>query len=319
MNRWRAWAQLFRVPNTFTSCADVLAGMCIVGGASHSIVVHPAAAIVGSLASIAMYWAGMALNDVFDVEEDTRNNRPGPLVTGAIPRAQAGRAVWLLFILGVVLASIAASLMSDSGDTWKQAMPARIVAVVLAVCICLYDGPLKSTPLAPAVMGLCRALNMGLGMAIVAGGLQLPMPNHAWMILVGHGLYITGVTIAARKESDLAQSRPRLIAGWGVSVLGLACIALCGLVFPIPGVHLASPWAFPLLIVVLMMPWARHALESISSLQPPKLGMAIVQAIVSILFLDAALGLQYAGQAPGLWICALALPTWWLGKRFRST
>jgi hypothetical protein len=160
---------------------------------------------------------------------------------------------------------------------------------------------------------------MGLGMAIVTGGLQLPMPNHAWMILIGHGLYITGVTIAARKESDLTQSRPRLIAGWGMSVMGLACIALCGLVFPGPKVHLEAPWAFPILIVVLMLPWARHALDSITTLRPPKLGMAIVQAIVSILFLDAALGLQYAGQAPGLWICALALPTWWLGKRFRST
>lgn len=319
MNRWRAWAQLFRVPNTFTSCADVLAGMCIVGGVSHSIVAHPASAIVGSLASIAMYWAGMALNDVFDVEEDTRNNRPGPLVTGAIPRAQAGRAVWVLFILGVVLASIAATLMSDSVDTWKHAMPARIVAVLLVLAICMYDGPLKSTPLAPAVMGLCRALNMGLGMAIVTGGLQLPMPNHAWMILVGHGLYVTGITIAARKESDLSQSKRRLIAGWSVSALGLACIALCGWVFPEPKVHLESPWAFLGLVVVLMLPWARHALASITTLEPSMLGMAIVQAIVSILFLDAALGLQYGGRGAGVWICALVLPTWWLGRRFRST
>lgn len=298
----------------------MLAGMCIVGGVSHSFLVHPWPALLGSLASVSMYWGGMALNDVLDVAEDTQSGRPGPLVTGAIRLTAARRASVALLSIGVVLAVAAAACMQD-GAMWRPSawLPAFAVACLLVLSIVAYDGPLKRTPFAAGVMGLCRALNMGLGMVLIAGGLGLPVGANAWMILLGHGLYVSGFTIAARREADLTQSRPRLVAGWSVSLVGALCAALSTACFPTPSLHLEPKTVFPGLVMLLLLPLMRRALHSITSLQPPKLGIAIRQAIVSILFLDAVLALQYSGNWAGLTLCAFVVPTLWLGQAFRST
>jgi 4-hydroxybenzoate polyprenyltransferase len=320
LGNWKAWGQIVRVPNTLTSCADVLAGMCIAGGVSHSFLTHPWPALLGALASVSMYWGGMALNDVLDVEEDTQSGRPGPLVTGAIRLSVARRVSFGLLGIGVVLAIAAAACMQEEA-TWRPMawLPAFAVAVALVLSIVAYDGPLKRTPLAPWVMGLCRALNMGLGMVLVAGGLGISLGPHAWMVLLGHGLYVSGFTIAARRESDLLQSRTRLLAGWSVSLVGALFLAFSSAYFPTRSLHLEPYAVFPGLVMLLLLPLMRRALHSIISLQPPKLGMAIKQAIVSILFLDAVLALQYAGNWAGFIVCALVVPTLWLGRAFRST
>ena len=90
----RAWAQLVRIPNTLTACADVFAGFAIAAGAwiqesdTNWRLAAPSLG-VAALSSIAMYWAGMALNDVHDVEADKRQRRNGPLVTGRISVSSA--------------------------------------------------------------------------------------------------------------------------------------------------------------------------------------------------------------------------------------
>ncbi len=58
-----SWAQLVRLPNVFTVIADVSAAFLLV--AHGPVPISRFALIV--LAGIALYWAGMILNDVFDV------------------------------------------------------------------------------------------------------------------------------------------------------------------------------------------------------------------------------------------------------------
>jgi hypothetical protein len=47
--------------------------------------------------------------------------------------------------------------------------------------------------------------------------------------------------------------------------------------------------------------------------------MAIRQAIFSILFLDATVALQYAGDIPGIIIASMVVPTLLLARWFRAT
>ena len=90
-----AWAQLVRLPNVFTVLADV--------GAAFLLVAHgpqPAGRfVVVLLAGVALYWGGMILNDVFDVQQDIeeRPSRPIPAGHIGLGSAQMG---WLGFAAG---------------------------------------------------------------------------------------------------------------------------------------------------------------------------------------------------------------------------
>lgn len=328
MSTLKAWAQLVRVPNTLTSCADVLAGMCIAGGTAHSFIQHPLAAVVGAFASIMLYWSGMALNDVFDIEEDRQANRPGPIVSGKIAWHTARNAGVAMMLLGVLASILAYTCMPPIA--WQQALMPLAVAILLAFSILAYDGPLKKTIFAPAVMGLCRALNMGLGVVIVSSALGTRIEPTALWPLLGHGVYVTGFTIAARKESDAAQVRWRLIAGWLTAAAGISIFAFGSYLYPARAFALGGAdqsrssldsfrSMYAILFGLLSLPLARRAYESIATLEPRRLGLAIKQAIVTILFFDGVIALHHSGSTPGILICLLVIPSTLLGRFFRST
>jgi 4-hydroxybenzoate polyprenyltransferase len=316
---WKAWGQLVRIPNTFTSCADVLAGMCL-GSAGDSFVNHPGSAVLGAFASIAFYWGGMALNDIVDIDEDRLHNRPGPLVRGVIDAGLAKAATSALFLLGGILACLSGILIHGQ---WQFVLS---IAAALVLAIIGYDVWFKKTPLAPLLMGACRSLNMLLGVAIITGDSAQSVPIAVWGFAAAFGIYVMGFTIAARKEFLSEQSRVRLGLGWGVAALGIAGISFVMWRYPSPRIERLvatrgdfARWFFPTLFWVLSFPVFRRAWVSYQSLRGPDLGAAIRQAIVQILFIDAVLALVYAGPMAGLLIAALVLPTLMLSRMFRST
>ena len=316
---WKAWGQLVRIPNTFTSSADVLAGMCL-GIAGDSFLNHPVSAVLGALASIAFYWGGMALNDVVDVDEDRLHNRPGPLVRGVIDVGVAKGATAGLFLLGAVLACLSGFLIHGQ---WQFVLS---IAVTLVFTIIGYDVWFKKTPLAPMLMGACRSLNMLLGVAIITGESASSVPLAVWGFAAAFGVYVMGFTIAARKEFLSEQSRGRLGLGWGVAAMGIAGISFVMWKYPSPRIERLvatrgdfARWFFPALFWILSFPVFRRAWVSYQSLRGPDLGAAIRQAIVQILFIDAVLALVYAGPMAGLLIAALVVPTLMLSRMFRST
>jgi 4-hydroxybenzoate polyprenyltransferase len=313
------WAQLVRVPNTFTAAADPLAGLCI-GSLSVSFDSHPISALLVALGSILLYWGGMVLNDVFDFPEDQKNQRPGPIVRGAISLEKARMVGWAMLAIGWFLACLAAYLIHSS-ITWTPLVGAMLVGAIIG-----YDGLLKNTVLAPALMGLCRALNLCLGMSVAAGDAFAKLPMELWLYPLAYGLYVMGFTIAARKEFLTQQSKTRLWAGWLTSLAGVFLFAWIIWRFPSPSLSNlierrrgSSRWFFPLLMLLLSLPVFRRALVSIRSLQSPDLGLAIRTAIINILFIDAVLALIYKGPWHGLLLAMLILPTVYLARVFRST
>lgn len=327
----RAWAQLVRVPNTLTSCADVLAGLALVVGAWNSTPKLLIPLVVVSLASICFYWAGMVLNDVHDFEKDKLQRRNGPLVDGRISIQAARLAGWGLLAGGWCLALLARALVPDSlldvanarHFTW-MILP---MSTALAVCIVAYDSRLKATQLGPWLMGLCRGLNMALGVSI--GTAVLWPSSQAWVctlsVVLGHILFVVGITLAARREGLMQQSWLRMIAAWSTSLLGVAAIATSSLwgsnlFWSTETEYRLDPVSlFPILVFLLALPWLRRAILSVSKPGVGTLVPAIKQAILTIIFLDAAVALQYGGNVPGLIVCSFAIPTLALARIFRMT
>src|SRR5438874_10851251 len=90
MNRLLPYAQLVRLPNTFTAWADILVGAIATG----MLLQRWYVLLCLLAASTMLYWSGMIWNDYFDIDQD-RRERPGrPLASARISL----RVAWFLAV-----------------------------------------------------------------------------------------------------------------------------------------------------------------------------------------------------------------------------
>lgn len=315
-----AYLRLMRLPNVFTAVADIAMGFLFV----HQIdeqqsVPWPVLALLMA-ASALIYTAGMIWNDVFDLNIDRQERPFRPLPSGQINVGTAVRLGAVFLFLGVLLAAIAGWLpQTPVVSPWRSG----IVASLLALAVLAYDAGLKNTPLGPIGMGLCRFLNVLLGMS-VAGFLSpadesvLSYHYSSWLVAAGMGVYITGVTWFARSEAT-ESNRTQLALATAVIVVGIMLLAL------LPSVPRdEKPVRLPgqtavLLFGVLALPMVRRALVAIQDPQPSNVQAVVKHCILSLIVLDAAITLLTSGPVPGLLIAALLLPTLLLGRWVYST
>jgi 4-hydroxybenzoate polyprenyltransferase len=302
------------LPNVFTVLADV--------GAAFLLVAHGPQPVgrfaLVLLAGVALYWAGMILNDVFDVQQDTEQRASRPIPAGQIELGSAKRAGWGLLLVGVALSAVSGYLpAADFPTTW---LPAA-VGVCLAVMIVAYDGPLKKTPLSAASMGGCRVLSFLLGAApcidIAAGPPYFP--RYVIAIALGFGIYIMGITTMAKHEAT-GGPNPNLATGLLLTIIGAAVLAFApstavgNLVFRIdPGRH------FPILIGLIAFPVILRGLRLQGDPSPAKIQAAIRAGVLTIIPLAAAFALLGAGRLWGLIVFSLVFPAIVLATRLRVT
>jgi len=296
-----AWLRLVRVPNLATAAADPLAGYLIVSRL-REVGWPPVACWLAVAAVVALYAAGMVLNDVCDLELD-RDERPErPLPSGAIPVGRAATVGAVILVGGVALATAAAVF---AASPWPA-----VAGGVLAAAVWGYDRYAKGTPAGPLVMGSCRTLAWLVGMT-AAGG---PTQPAEWLVPVGMGVYVAGITLYARDEAGRSRTG-LLVAATLVMLCGLAVAA--GLVW-LPGLAVielaggarmpASTWLmlWSLIATSILL---RAALGAVDP-EPARVGLAIGNAIMSIITLDAVLVLARCGER---WaIAVLCLLVWFL-------
>jgi len=321
MSQLRAWAQLFRVPNTLTASADVLAGFTIAAGTWLPLESFALSLLAISVASICFYWSGMVLNDVNDVDEDRSLRKRGPIVDGMIPIGTARMVGRALLGLGIGLSILASLSLPSVEGAHAPSWLVPVFGVLLGASVLAYDSPLKATAAGPLLMGVCRGLNLSLGIAL---GSCVRMPSESdWTVIgiavMGHVCFVMGITLAARREGKLRQSSALISNGWRVGLFGVVAIGLCSWWSTERELRLDPKTIYPLLVVLLMIPWMRRAWVSVSKPGLQTLVPAIKQAILSIIFLDAAMALQFGGSIPGMAVCVLAIPTVLLGRVFRMT
>ncbi|MEZ6087231.1 MAG: UbiA family prenyltransferase [Pirellulaceae bacterium] len=310
----RDWCQLVRLPNVFTVLADTTAAFLLVAQE-----LDPVARYVLVIASVVfLYWSGMILNDLWDLEVD-RRERPGrPLPAGRIQVAAARRAGWGLLLFGILLAGLAGYFPVEG--VGGGFLPAG-VAILLAISVVLYDGPVKRTPFAPIMMGACRFFSflLGASAAMTAVGAFPFFSNHVLIIAAGFGIYIGGVTLMARGEAVGGERLP-LISGFAVTIIGLAIIA-AGPQFADGGIvfRIEPQRQFPLLIGLLAFTIIHRAMRAVADPQPRAIQLNIKHAILTLIPLSAAVSLLSAGPVAGLLVFALAVPAMTLGSFLRVT
>ncbi|MER5747400.1 SCO3242 family prenyltransferase [Streptomyces sp. NPDC002225] len=143
MTTWRTYAELVRAPAAITVPGDVLAGALAAG--------RPGPARTSGLAasSVALYWAGMALNDWADRTQDATERPERPIPSGRLtPRAALATATALTGA-GLALGALAGGRRT----LLRRTLP-------LAAAVWAYDLGLKATPLGPAAMAAARALDV---------------------------------------------------------------------------------------------------------------------------------------------------------------
>ncbi|TAN35984.1 MAG: hypothetical protein EPN23_09780 [Verrucomicrobia bacterium] len=189
-----AWLELLRVPNLLTVPGDVLAGWLLVAGAQW----HPAL-LAALAASLCCYAFGLVTNDILDFKTDFRERPTRPLPAKRITPIAAVNAAVLLLAAALVLA-------------WLAGRPAMGVGILLFLISALYNSMLKPAPvIGPLTMGLCRGLNLLLGVAASASvfaGQQLPPGGLRWALAAALVLmlYVAGVTTLARREVETGRA-----------------------------------------------------------------------------------------------------------------
>jgi len=311
---WFRWAQLVRLPTVFTVIAQIIAAFIVAAGsADAAIAAMPRLALV-LLAGIAVYWAGMILNDVWDFEEDLRDRPSRPLPSGQIAVGQARNAAWGLAALSILLAGFSGVVAaSDLAITLAPV----IITGLLVISVVLYNGPLKSTPLAPIMMGICRMLCFLLGAAPLAivGGADFMQPqtwfaDHIVTIAVAFGIYIAGITTVSRMESgdrDVTGSWD-LNVGMLVTIFGAVALAIAPRLAPQGTVWMFVPdMRYALLIGLITFPVVFRAFRASPDPRPALIQNLIRIGVLNIIPYSAALTLLIAGPVWALAIFCLAV------------
>jgi len=175
---WRTALRLGRVSNLPTVWSNVIAASALAGGGSGASIITTAAAI--SL----MYVAGMFLNDAFDREIDAQERPERPIPAGEVTAD-------VVFVVGASLLVVGivglAALSQEAG----------LAGLALGAAILVYNWNHKANPVAPFVMGLCRALVYVAAALAVGRGLSAEVVLPA-LALLG---YVAALTFAARLEN----------------------------------------------------------------------------------------------------------------------
>ena len=262
LNRLKSFLSLTRPANLVTAVADVLAGMAIAG---YFLEAAPAPAPVGwlCLATVGLYGGGVVFNDVFDAELDAVERPERPIPSGTVRKPVAATLGIALLTLGIC----AAFLVNPT---------AGLLAVGIAVASLVYDRFGKHhNALGPLNMGLCRGLNLLLGVSVLP---HQVMP-WAWVGLVPIA-YIAAITMISRGEVHGGSRTTLRVAGL-LYALVIGCVAALAqrqqqLGTALPFLLLFGYYIFPPLWRAVKEPVGRN------------IGRAVQAGVLSLIVMNAA-------------------------------
>lgn len=302
-SRVLAYLQLLRLPNVFTAMADVALGFLL----THPTLSPLVEFVCLVISSSALYMAGMVLNDVLDRQQDGRERPERPIPSGRLSVSSAAGLSVALFGLGIVAALAVGMFAHHLGPL--------LVALALIVFIVSYDAHFKHAAGGPLAMGICRMLNVLLGMST-----SIAPPSTANSVVVGGiGLYIAGVTWFAAREAGV--SRRVHLAGAVVMIL-----AGIGLAFSFPwqlaeaslaGWYSAPRWILLWCLVSVMIGW--RFVIAVARPAPGQVQSAVKSGILLLIALDAVMVAPVRGPAATLGVLLLLLPAAVLGRWVYST
>lgn len=282
-----------RPANIVTSVADVLAGIAISGyfllGDQEFLPVF-----LLCLSTIGLYGGGIVFNDVFDVDLDRIERPERAIPSGAISKKEATLLGIVLLFIGI-LAACAFSLRSG------------IIAFLILVFALVYNKFSKHYDfLGPLNMGVCRGMNLLLGVSIVSISLQ-----SLYLLGLIPLIYIFSITMISQGEVH-GSSKKKLYAGAFLYEIVIGAILYAA--------FLKQNIFYSALFVVLFA-WMifKPLFAAIKDPIGKNIGKAVKAGVISLILMDAAWAAAY-GQIFFAMLIAMLLPlSLWLAKRFAVT
>lgn len=194
MKKLTGFLRLTRPANIVTAISDILAGAAIAGYAGGMTDLPGVLLLI--VATIGLYGGGVVFNDVFDASLDRLERPERPIPSGLISEREAAFLGAFLLIIGVAAAFRLSSF------------PSGLIAFGIAVAALVYDKWGKHHLIfGPLNMGLCRGLNLLLGMSLVPGILL----RYGYFALIPI-IYIAAITMISRGEVHGGKSKTILFA-----------------------------------------------------------------------------------------------------------
>jgi len=271
----KGYLQLARPANLPSAAADIFAGAAIAGmfSSQSTAIWWDTRLIFLVLAAVFLYAGGVVLNDVFDMEVDKVERPERPIPSGLIPLKSAAFYGGMLLLLGTVMAFL-------NGNT------SGIVSLILAACIVLYDAWAKKNDfLGPLNMGLCRGLNLVLGMSVLDG---ISDWGYASLPLI----YIFAITLISRGEVH-GDNKNHIL--WAALLYLLVMVSMAALVARNTD-NLLQVIPFLGLFAFLVLKPLANAYRSNT---PDNIKKAVKAGVLSLIVLDAA------------WVSGFSV--WWYG------
>ena len=285
-----------RPANIVTSVADVLAGVAISGVLTSADVNarYLVPVLLLSAATVGLYGGGVVFNDVFDAALDQVERPERPIPSGLISLREAGFLGSLLLTAGIVLAAFCNPV---SG----------ILAFCIAACALIYNKFGKhQLMLGPLNMGLCRGLNLLLGISII------PSAVSAWYgLAIVPVVYIASITMISRGE----------VHGGSRATLYMACFLYSLVIGFILYFSFLKGMQLYALAFLLPFTWMifRPLLKAIREPVGRNIGKAVKAGVLALILMNAAWAAAFGSLYAAIIILLLLPLSLWLGRMFAVT
>lgn len=293
MTKAGVYLRLMRPANIVTSVADVLAGISVSG---YFLTENPQIipVLLLCLSTIGLYGGGIVFNDVFDADLD-RVERP----ERAIPRGEVSLAEAI--VLGIVL------LMIGVFAAFALSVLSGVIAFLIAVFALIYDKFGKHHAfLGPLNMGICRGLNLLLGISIISLSLQ----SFYFLGLIPL-IYIFSITMISQGEVH-GSNRNKLYLGAFLYLLVISAVLYHSWV---QGKLILSGLFIILFAYMIYKPLFAAIREPLGK----NIGKAVKAGVISLILMDAAWAAASGFPIAACLIAALLPLSLLLAKRFAVT
>lgn len=292
------FARLARPANLPTAAADILAGAAIsryfwVTDSIKYLGDNPLKLLLLVFSSVCLYAGGVVFNDVFDAKLDAAERPERAIPSGLISLQQA--IIWggILMFTGLILA-------------FTVGVFSGIIALILVAAIFSYDAYSKQNSFfGPLNMGICRGLNLILGMSII-GVITV------WWIAIIPVLYIFAITLISRGEVH-GNNKNHIVRA---AVMYAIVIALITYFVAIQTNNLILTIPFLLLFVFLIF---KPLLKAYRINSPEYIKKSVIAGVLSLVVMDACWAVGFSNWYIGLGVLLLLPLSLLLSKLFAVT
>ncbi len=293
----KGYLRLMRPANIITSVADVAAGITLSGffqqlSEGNRVPLQPVLALM--ISTIGLYGGGVVFNDVFDARLDGVERPERPIPSGLVSIGEAALLGSLLLLAGMAAAWIVNPLTG-------------FISIGISLAALMYDKWGKHhSLLGPLNMGLCRGLNLLLGMEITAHA-----PGTGWLMALIPVIYIGAITTISRGEVHGGKKEPLYLAA-----------LLYGLVIGSILYFAAARGTIPFtLLFLLFFAWMifQPLAKAIREPAGRNIGKAVRGGVIALIIMDASWAAA-VGSVPAAVGIILLLPiSLWLAGLFAVT